>query len=68
MTSRGLVRMGDTTLRWDEQKNQIEIEPAAYRGPVLHLVTTYDGGRELLDCLMVLFDRMELTRRYPEAL
>lgn len=64
-TAQGFVRIGNTSMEWDEYKDRVEFRGGSQAGEFL-IVRKYDGARELLDCLMVLFGRTELTIRYPE--
>lgn len=64
--AKGFVKIGDTSMEWDEYKDRIEFRGHCLTGSFL-INTKYDGAREFLDCLMVLFGRTELATRYPEA-
>jgi hypothetical protein len=64
MSDNGQIRHGNTSVHWDEERNELyfDLNPATAQ-----FFLNYDRGRELLDCLMVIFGKTELTYRYPEV-
>ena len=62
-----MIRHGNTQVSWDEYKDQIIVTPNLKFGDLVNQYLSYDGARELLDCLMAIFARPELAYRYPEV-
>jgi len=66
MSATGSVSHNGTQIDWDEQHNRVTLRIILPDGPHV-LFMTYDKAREVLDCLMTIFARQELTLRYPEV-
>ena len=69
MSAVGSIRHNNTEIRWDEYKNEIQITPAqiTHKPEQISFIVKYEGARELLDCLMAIFDRTEIQYQYPET-
>jgi hypothetical protein len=62
----GMIIHDDTSLEWDEAKNQLKLI-AQTQYELITAYMNYKQARDILDCLMVVFGRMDIMYRYPEA-